>query len=640
MAIFDALNRKYKQTRIAAVLCALTACAPTEQATPLDVSQFSAVINPTVFVAEDEAKRLPYSERPATDDIIYFVLPDRFENGDTSNDRAGLEGSALEHGFDPNHPKFYHGGDLKGLTERLDYIKEFGATAVWFTPVYKNKPVQGLKDSFSAGYHGYWVTDFTRVDPHLGNPDDFKAFVEAAHARDMKVILDIITNHTADVIKYRECSDPDWQGEEKLDNCAYRSRADYPYDRYRGDPNRPINDGFLGDAAEHQTEENFARLTRPDYAYTPYTDDDEAAIKVPAWLNDPIYYHNRGETTFKGENSVSGDFIGLDDLFTEHPGVVEGFIDIYKQWITDFRIDGFRVDTVKHVNGEFWQQFAPAILEHAKAEGIPHFYIFGEVYTADAKVLSSFTNKHKLPAVLDFGFQDAIVKATDGVHGPDVLADLFANDDLYQNGKDAALKLPLFTGNHDMGRYGYFLNKARPDMTDEETLARTILAHGLMVFARGIPVIYYGDEQGFVGDGGDYHARENMFPSVIKAYNDNDLVGTDATTAASNFDTRHPIFVALRKFNMVHQTEPALRGGIQTVLRADTEPGIFAIQRQVAQSPNYVIVVANTALKETSFVLETTGTVTPLLGDCGTNDSGTRTLALQPLELKVCKISQ
>jgi glycosidase len=114
---------------------------------------------------------------------------------------------------------FYQGGDLKGLTDRLDYIQSLGMTAIWFAPIFKNKPVQGGVGQETAGYHGYWVTDFTSVDPHFGTNAEFKALVDAAHARGMKVYMDIITNHTADVIQYKECP---------TSACAYRSRADFP----------------------------------------------------------------------------------------------------------------------------------------------------------------------------------------------------------------------------------------------------------------------------------------------------------------------------------------------------------------------------------------------------------------------------
>jgi len=166
-----------------------------------------------------------YRERLPEDEIVYFVLPDRFANGDASNDRGGLSGDRLITGFDPTHKGFYHGGDLKGLTAHLDYIQGLGTTAIWLGPIYKNKPVQGPAGDESAAYHGYWITDFTRVDPHFGDDTDLRNFVKAAHGRGMKVYLDIITNHTADVIQYRECVDTP---------CPYRSRADYPYTRKAG----------------------------------------------------------------------------------------------------------------------------------------------------------------------------------------------------------------------------------------------------------------------------------------------------------------------------------------------------------------------------------------------------------------------
>ena len=278
--------------------------------------------------------------------MLFRSLPDRFANGDRRNDRGGLKGDRLVTGYDPTDTGFYHGGDLKGMKDRLDYIQGLGATAIWLGPIYKNKPVQGSKGQASAGYHGYWITDFTQVDPHFGTRADLKALVDAAHARGMKVYLDIVTNHTADVISYQECP---------TSSCVYRDHGAYPPSRRGGIHGEAINPGFLDDAPQHQTETNFAQLTRPDYAYTPVIRPQDQHLKVPDWLNNPIYYHNRGDTTFRGESSDQGDFSGLDDLFTEHPRVVQGFIDIYGQWIDDFGIDGFRIDTAKHVNPQFWQ---------------------------------------------------------------------------------------------------------------------------------------------------------------------------------------------------------------------------------------------------------------------------------------------
>ena len=137
-----------------------------------------------------------------TDQNFYFVMADRFANGDTANDNGGLPPGkgAGQSGFDPTGKGWYHGGDLKGLTSRIDYIKGLGTTAIWLTPSFKNKAVQPQDNS--AGYHGYWITDFTQIDPHLGSNADLRTLVNAAHSRGIKVYFDIITNHTADVIGY------------------------------------------------------------------------------------------------------------------------------------------------------------------------------------------------------------------------------------------------------------------------------------------------------------------------------------------------------------------------------------------------------------------------------------------------------
>ena len=245
--------------------------------------------------------------------------------------------------------------DVDG-NEYIDYIQGMGVTAIWFAPIFKNKPVQGPLGNESAGYHGYWVTDFTSVDPHLGTNAEFKAFVDAAHARGMKVYMDIITNHTADVIQYAG------------GDYAYRSKADYPFSTLGGPEGERINPDFAGD--DDHSPENWAKLTDPRFAYTPVVPEAERDIKVPAWLNDPIYYHNRGNSEWWGESAVYGDFAGLDDLATEHPRVLAGMIDIFGSWIDRFGIDGFRIDTVKHVNPEFWQAFVPAMQARAEAKAV------------------------------------------------------------------------------------------------------------------------------------------------------------------------------------------------------------------------------------------------------------------------------
>lgn len=575
-----------------------------------------------------------FRDRPPQDEVIYFLLPDRFENGDPSNDRGGLSGGRLATGFDPSDKAFYHGGDLKGLISRLDYIQGLGATAVWVAPVFRNKPVQGAAGAESAGYHGYWITDFTRVDPHFGTNQDFRALVEAVHGRGMKLYLDIVVNHTADVIAYRECPTP---------VCPYRSRADYPYQRHGGLHGEPINSGFLGDDAQHQTAGNFAHLTRADYAYTPYVPQGEQHAKAPDWLNDPIYYHNRGNSTFSGESSTFGDFSGLDDLFTENPRVVQGFIDIYGAWIDEYGIDGFRIDTAKHVNPEFWQAFVPAMLARARARGIPHFHVFGEVNTsaADAAPLAVHTRVDKLPAVLDFAFAAAVRATVAGSSGTEVLTRVFEQDALYEGGAAAARQLPTFISNHDEGRFAYFVRAARPGIAADELLRRVLLAHAMLFTLRGVPVVYYGDEQGFAGRGGDQAARQDMFASQVASYNDEPLLGTADTTAHASFNREHPLYRAIARLASLRHAQAALRDGAQ-LLRADaTAPGLFAVSRLDPQSGHEVLIAFNTSTAAVSAqvtINATSGRFSSLLGSCEPTASapGSYRVSVPPLDYIVC----
>jgi neopullulanase len=578
----------------------------------------------TPIAADDYRDRLP------EDEVIYFVLPDRFANGDVNNDMAGIKGDRLKHGFDPTHKGFYQGGDLRGLTQKLDYIEAMGVTAIWFAPVFKNKAVQGGVGQESAGYHGYWVTDFTSVDPHFGTNEEFKAFVDAAHGRGMKVYMDIITNHTADVISYAECP---------TSACLYRSRADFPYSR-RSKDGSAINDGFLGDSV--QTKENFAKLTDMQFAYTPVVSLAEKNVKVPAWLNDVRYYHNRGDTSFRGENSTMGDFVGLDDLYTENPRVIEGFIDIYASWIDRFGIDGYRVDTAKHVNPEFWQKFAPAMLETAKAKGIANFHIFGEVANEGINVHEQawHTRVAGFPTVLDFAFRRSAIETVGGKQGTEVLKALIDADALYADSAVEGRRLPTFLGNHDAGRFARDMRLANPDADDAEILARVKLGHALMFTMRGVPTIYSGDEQGFAGDGWDQDARETLFASKVKLYLDNDLVGTDATHAQDNFSQNHPLYREIAALSKIRTASAALRRGKSIVRNYGEKPGLFAFSRIDAESGSEVLVVMNTSHAALSANVELdprTTSLSSLYGNCPVVKApGAAAVSLEPLAYAIC----
>ena len=512
---------------------------------------------------------------PVTGESFYFVMADRFENGSAANDRGLIDSDdRLVHGFDPTARGFYQGGDLKGLLDRIDYIRGLGTTAIWLTPSFKNKPVQ-LEDGPSAGYHGYWITDFTQIDPHLGTNADLRALVDATHARGMKVFFDIITNHTADVIGY---------GADK--RLPYVSKDDVPY---RTAFQRPFDD------RDYAGTGTFPALDREvSFPYVPTVDADEP-VKEPDWLNDVTLYHNRGDTTFVGENSYYGDFFGLDDLFTEHPRVVRGMIDIYKTWIREMGIDGFRIDTMKHVDDEFWRAFAPEVLEYARRQGKREFFMFGEVFDTTKQFTSHFTTQDDVQAVIDFPFQAAAQGFAAASQPTDALRDFFAGDDWYTDADSNVYQLPTFLGNHDMGRIGMFVRNANPGASDAELVARDRLAHQLMYLVRGNPVVYYGDEQGFTGSGGDQFARQSMFASVTPDYLDDDLLGTDATHAESNFVPGHPLYRAIRRLARLTQRHAALRDGAQVHRLSSDGPGVYAFSRLDRRHPHEYVVALNNA---------------------------------------------
>ncbi|MFE1781865.1 pullulanase-type alpha-1,6-glucosidase [Streptomyces sp. NPDC059506] len=518
----------------------------------------------------DKALAAAPDRHDLTREQFYFVLPDRFADGDRDNNTGGLSGGRTTTGYDPADKGFYHGGDLKGLTERLDYIKGLGTTALWMAPIFKNRPVQGEGKDASAGYHGYWITDFTRVDPHFGTNADLEKLIDTAHAKGMKVFFDVITNHTADVVG----------NEEKA--RGYLSKGAFPYLAKDG---RPFDDSDGVKASD---------VDADSFPYTPAVDPAEKDVKVPAWLNDPEMYHNRGDSTFAGESAGHGDFSGLDDLWTERPEVVEGMERIYERWVKDFDVDGFRIDTVKHVDMAFWTQWATALDAYAAKQGRDDFFMFGEVYSADPAVTAPYVTRGRLDSTLDFPLQDATRAYVSQGGSAQRLSKVFAEDHRYTTDRANAYEQVTFLGNHDMGRIGAFLKQDNPGASDAELLRRSRLADEVMFLGRGNPVVYYGDEQGFTGAGGDKDARQTMFASRTADYLDDDRIGTGDGHDTDAYDTSHPLYRTIAGLSALTRKHPALRDGVQTERYADDGAGVYAFSRTDArQQVEYVVAVNN-----------------------------------------------
>ena len=500
---------------------------------------------------------------------FYFVLTDRYANGNPANDR-GLGGA--RDGFDPTNIGYYHGGDFQGMTQNLQRLKTLGFTAIWITPPFVNNAVQGD----SAAYHGYWINDFTTIDPHLGTEAEFRTFVETAHSLGMKVYLDIVMNHTGDIIKY--------------------------YDGTGFEP-----------AGEKE----------------PYIPSTFENVKGPAWLNKLENYHNRGDVQNwdSDEQSRNGDFFGLDDIKTENDEVVDGFARVYADWIKNYRIDGFRIDTAKHVDSEFFQRWIPKLIEYSGVDPAKTgFDMFGEVFNSSSDYLAEFMRKDRLPSVLDFNIQYVVANYAGGKRTGRMLSGALNNDDYFNDGFSPdgfvrnAYSLPVFGGNHDMGRTAMMIKgssglstcrtwdvkKKRPTVCGQILVERMNLAHTILFLYRGTPVIYYGDEVGMIGSGGDKAARQSMFPTQVAEWASEDRIGSAPIGKDSSLgkaSLQHPLSRHIAALNKLRADFPALANG--AVIKRGDSGNLVAWSRVDAKEAIEFVVVANAGDKPATYTVPT-----------------------------------
>jgi len=487
-------------------------------------------------------------------DLIYFVMPDRYKDGDKKNNDNG--------GFNTSLTAFYHGGDLKGLTgtcepgdDGLARIKSLGFTAVWLTPLVTQQEAIGA----GSGYHGYWGVDFLNVDPHLGTNADMLEFSKCAKKLGLKIVLDVVTNHTGDVIKY------------------------------------------LGNS--------------------PYIPAEFKNLKNPAWLNDLNNYHNVGDVGRcwgNGNCTKLGDFYGLDDLATEKPVVYKGWADVYGRWISKYGISAFRVDTARHVDDKFFKNWSPLIKTTAKKSGIKDFTIFGEVFDYSTLNLMTYVRQNKIETVLDFPFQAKATEYASGYSNAPTLSALFENDDYYISAQSSPSNLVTFLGNHDVGRVGYIIANKRIQPVDQ-LLPRTNLANALMYLSRGIPVVYYGDEVGMTGSnsGKDQFARQDMFQTDVELWKNEIRVGGSPIGNGNAFavTSQSPVANYLIRLAEIRKSNPALANG--PMLERYSKHALYVISKKdVAENREYLVAFNNSDTDEIVKVATATsgGEWTQILG--------------------------
>lgn len=446
--------------------------------------------------------------------FIYFLLVDRFDNNQP--DLPPYDPASTSKGRDPAQGAVFQGGNLRGIIRRLDYMRGLGANAIWLSPVFKNR--QEKPDS----YHGYGIQNFLEVEPRFGTLEDLRELVRQAHAKEMYVILDIILNHTGD-------------------NWAYP--GDQPYYFWKEAPG-PFDFGFWRQV-------------------DPTTGLQEHDAVWPREFQNQDRYKRRGQIRDWGDpdEAINGDFLSLKELDINQPVVLTSLIDAYKYWIAATDVDGFRVDTVKHMESSDTAIFCNAVREYAKRIGKQNFFIFGEIVGDDVTIQSYIgrnsriegTNERfpSLDAALDFPLYFTLEESIKGVINPSGLRERYERfKTLYTDHGEAGRYFVTFVDNHDQMSRPYRRFMHRNPYPDQATLAI-----GYLLTSQGVPCIYYGTEQGFDGGGdSDRYVRECMFGGQWGAFE---------TVGHHCFDTTHPVYQAITRIAAVRRREPALRYGRQ-----------------------------------------------------------------------------
>ncbi len=397
------------------------------------------------------------------DETIYFIMIDRFANGDPTND------------FDVNtqDPYAYHGGDFQGIIDKLDYIEQLGFTAIWLTPIFDNS---------EKGYHGYWIVDFYNTEEHFGTIEEFKQLVEEAHRRDIKVIIDFVVNHTS---------------------------------------------------PEH-----------------PWLDEPEKAD----------WFHERKEIMNwdDPEQLETGWIYDLPDLAQENPEVADYLIEAAKWWIRETNIDGFRLDTVKHVPLHFWERFAREV--KAVKE---NFYLLGEVWVEHPLHIAPYLEAG-LDGATDYPLYQTLV---DTFSEPNhslkaAFQALERNAAIYEHPE----LMGKFIDNHDNPRFTYFVTSKNyhPEPRWKQALT-------FMYTTPGIPIIYYGSEIALNG-GSDPDNRRMM-----------------------EFHTNVELVEFISKLGSIRKTYPSLTRGELDVLYED---GGMAIYKRTYKDETTIIALNNTTEKQ------------------------------------------
>jgi glycosidase len=462
---------------------------------------------------------------PFASRAVYFLMTDRFVNGDESNDQRNQGGANKT--FDrpvagapagQSDNIGYLGGDFKGIENNADYIKELGFDAIWLTPIVDNPDEaftggdavvwKGMfQDKGKTGYHGYWASNFYRVDEHLPSPDlDFATLNHELSERGIHTVLDIVGNH----------------GSPAFSMPVPQPKYGQIFDK----------NGVL--VADHQ---------------------NLPAAKLDPATNPLHRFYNQ-----------KTEMVQLSDLNENNPAVMDYLVGAYLQWI-DQGADAFRIDTIKHMPLSFWKAFSDKVrTQH------PGFFMFAEAFDYDANKIAPFTwSENGGISVLDFPLKDKLDKVF-GQKQADyqsIEPALYVENGPYQN----AYELMTFYDNHDMPR----LNANDNGFID---------AHNWLFTARGIPVIYYGSETGFMRGKAEHEGNRNYYGQ-----------------ARIDEGLKHPIYLNLQRIARVRRESIALQKGLQLNLLLDKNRAAFYRVYQHGDTVQTALVLLNKSDKAAKFSL-------------------------------------
>jgi glycosidase len=524
------------------------------------------------FPSPDDWRKIP----------VYQFITDRWNDGDPSNNEL------LYGGYDLRDVGARHGGDFLGIRDKLDYIRALGYKAIWVSPVFQNR---------NNSYHGYGQIDFTLLDERFGTLEDFRAMVTKAHELGMYVIVDIVVNH--------------------LENLYYfdgHQNDGAPFHLHSGEYNLyPRNAG--------ETYTDFP-VNNTWYSSGQYCNvfGDDGYVRTDSgggsfWDSD---LHHNGDLNDYGDpwqNHLGKIYGALDDVRTTHPRVQDKIIAMTKALISSTDIDGIRMDTPMQVPRYFFQRWCPAVKSHAASLGKNDFFIFGEFYCSRERA-ATMVGRGKSPNMYGngFAFIDGDYTMDGGINyrayfdffQPAVKNQVNGNLGNLKSGFDTDLTAfdfydPVwsevrythlnFYNNHDQWRMVHNPSGAT------EGFQKTDLASAIIGLWPGMPLFYYGDEQGFCSYGTalDGWSREDFMTSL--AWDNVSALVSPNPAQKDNFDMTNPHYLWVQKCMNVRDKYPALQNTDTVYERwkqTSSQNGIYAYSRSWGNLSNWVMVAFNT----------------------------------------------